>query len=199
MNFDEFKHEIVTRCKAESACEPQFKRILSSETFPEIFTVLKDNFSWSCNHKIIEGEILTAVKTEAAQSEIYVNESVSTGFLLASGRATVRAWDSATVEAWDSATVEASGSATVRASGRATVRASGSATVEASGSATVEAWGSATVEAWGSSFISSYKNIECKLSDHAIFRNTETKEITIVENSYTIITRAAEAPTPDSI
>ena len=153
MNFDEFKNEIIKRCKAESACEAQFRRILNSETFPQIFTVLKDNFSWSCNHKIIDSEILTTVKIEAAQSEIYVNENTSYGFLLA--------WGSATVEAWGSATVRASGSATVRA--------------------------------WGSAFISSYKNIECKLSDHAIFRNTETKEITIVESSYSIINRPISA------
>ena len=55
------------------------------------------------------------------------------GHFEASGRATVRAFDSATVTAFDSATVEASDSATVTASGSATVTAFDSATVTAFG------------------------------------------------------------------
>jgi len=51
----------------------------------------------------------------------------------------------------------------------------------------VKAGGNATVEAWGNAFISSWKNIECKLSDHAIFRNTETRKITVLKGKYTII------------
>jgi len=208
MNYEEFKNEIVTRCKAEGACQTEFKRILNSESFTDIFTVLKDNFSWACIHKIIEAEILTAVLPEANASDIWVNVNTSTGYLFASDSATVRAWGSATVEAWGSATVRASdsatvrawgsatveawGSATVRASDSATVRASDSATVRASDSATVRASDSATVRAWGSAFISSYTNIECKLSDHAIFRNTSTNEITIMEGAYTIITKTPE-------
>ena len=74
----------------------------------------------------------------------------------------------------------------------ATVKACGNATVEAGGNATVEAWDNATVKAGGNAFISSWKNIECKLSDHAIFRNTETREITINAGAYTI--REIEKP-----
>jgi len=160
MNYEEFKNEIVNRCKAEGACQTEFKRILNSESFTDIFTVLKANFSWACDHKIIEAEILTAVLPEANASDIWVNVNTSTGYLFAS--------DSATVEAWGSATVRASGSATVEASGSATVRASGSA------------------------FISSYSNIECKISDHAIYRITSTNEITVMEGAYTIITKTPE-------
>jgi hypothetical protein len=67
------------------------------------------------------------------------------------------------------------------------VEAWDNATVEAWDNATVEAWDNATVEAWGNAFISSCKNIECKLSDHAIFRNTGTNEITIINGRYTVI------------
>ena len=168
--FQIFKDEIVKRCKAESACQPEFKRILSSETFPEIITVLKDNFNWSCVHNIIDIKLIDSIKDEARKCDLWANETTKTGFLLVSN---------ATVEAWDNATVEAGGNATVKAGGNATVKAWGNATVEA--------WDNATVEAWDNAFVSSWKNIECKISDHAIFRNTETKEITINKGRYTVI------------
>jgi hypothetical protein len=184
--FQIFKGEIVKRCKAQSACQPEFKRILSSETFPEIITVLKDNFNWSCIHNIIDVELIDSIKDEARECDLWANETTKTGFLLVSN-ATVEARGNATVEARDNATVEAWGNATVKARGNATVKAGGNATVKARGNATVEAWGNATVEAWGNVFVSSCKNIECKIYDHAIFRNTETKEITMNKGSYTVI------------
>jgi hypothetical protein len=168
--FQIFKDEIVKRCKAESACQPEFKRILSSETFPEIITVLKDNFNWSCVHNIIDVELIDSIKDEAKKCDLLANETTKTGFLLVSN-----------------ATVEAGGNATVKAGDNATVEAWDNATVKAGGNATVKAWGNATVEAGDNAFVSSWKNIECKISDHAIFRNTETKEITINKGRYTVI------------
>ena len=65
----------------------------------------------------------------------------------------------------------------VIASGSATVWASDSATVWASGSATVRALGSATVRASGSAYVNCNTTIECKISDHAIIRRTDTNII----------------------
>jgi hypothetical protein len=92
---------------------------------------------------------------ELASLRVYVSGSheAKAGRVIASGSATVRAYDSATVRAYDSATVEAYGSATVRAYDSATVEAYGSATVRAYGSATVRAYDSATVEAYGSATV----------------------------------------------
>ena len=63
------------------------------------------------------------------------------------------------------------------ACGNATVRAYGNATVEACGNATVRACGDATVEACESSYVTSYDVIECKISDHAIWRIRKTNTI----------------------
>ena len=57
------------------------------------------------------------------------------------------------------------------------VIASGSATVRASDSATVWAFGSATVRASGSAYVNCNTTIECKISDHAIIRRTDTNII----------------------
>ena len=68
---------------------------------------------------------------------------IKSGYVRASGNATVRAWGNAAVIASDNATVKAWGNATVRASDNATVRAWGNAAVIASDNATVRAWGNA--------------------------------------------------------
>jgi len=215
MDFKEFKQIIADRCKAEGACVTEFTKLLASESFLELFTVLKDNINWVFNHNILNAEILFPVKEAANASDIWVNENSSTGYLFAdnvtveawgnatvraSDNATVRASDNATVEAWGNATVRASDNATVRASANATVGASDNATVRASDNATVEAWGNATVEAWGNAtvrasgnaFISSYAVIECKLSEKAIYRNTQNNTITVLDNAYTVITLKPE-------
>jgi len=192
-NFETIKSEILRRAKEAHACTEQFSRAYKSENMAQLCTVIKDNFWWACNNKVLTVDLLEQYKIEFAEHEIYVNVSVERGFMLcdsatvkAYGSATVEAYGSATVKAYDSATVEAWGSATVKAYDRATVEAWGSATVEAWGSATVEAWGSATVkaygsatvkaydsatvEAWDNAYCTSYSTIECKLSDNAIYR-----------------------------
>ena len=115
MNFKEFKTEMVSRCKSKSACTTEFKRVLDSENYKELITVLTDNFSWSCNNKIIDIELLEKVGNKTLNKyDLAINVTVIKGFLLVDN-ATVEAWGSATVEARDSATVEAGGNATVKA------------------------------------------------------------------------------------
>ena len=66
---------------------------------------------------------------------------------------TVKVWDNATVKAW------------------------GNATVEACGNVTVEACDNATVEAWDNVYCTSYRIIECKLSNNAIYRVKSTNTV----------------------
>ena len=175
--FETLKTEILKRAKEQSACKEQYTRALKSNTYQELLQVVKDNFSWAATHKIIDADLIGEYKQVFNDNDIWCNESVSKGFLLATGSATVRATGSATVEAYDRATVEAYDSATVRATGSATVEAYGSATVRAYDRATVEAYDSATVEATGSSYCISYSTIECKLSKNAILRIIPTNTI----------------------
>ena len=140
--FDALKAEILKRAKEKQACKGEYSRALKSNTYQELLQVVKDNFGWASTNKIIDAELIGEYKQEFNENDIWCNESVGIGFLLAYGSATVRAFDSATVRAYDSATVEAYGSATVEAYGSATVMAYGSATVMAYGSATVGAYDS---------------------------------------------------------
>jgi len=184
--FEGLKAEILRRAKEAQACVPEYSRAYKVETLQELMEVVKENFYWCCAHGVITPELVAEHEEEFEWNGIYANKSVKSGYILASGNATVEAWGNATVRAWDNATVRASGNATVRASdnatvrawdnatvrasGNATVRASGNATVRASGNATVEASGNATVEASGNAYVSSFFKIKVRLDEDAIYR-----------------------------
>ena len=175
-NFEAIKAEILKRAKEAHACSEQYGRAYKSQTLQELCDVIKDNFNWAFENKVITAELLMQFREEFAANEIYVNVSVPSGHLLCVS-ATVKAFDSATVEACGNATVEACDSATVKAYGNATVKAFDSATVKAFDSATVKAYDSVTVEANGNAYCTSYSVIECKLSDNAIYRLRSTNTI----------------------
>ena len=64
ISFEEFKEFIVARCKENSACQPEFMRILSSENFEEILTVLKDNYNWCWNNSLFNAEEIKQIDNE---------------------------------------------------------------------------------------------------------------------------------------
>ena len=191
-DFEAIKAEILNRAKAAKACTEQYSRAYKSETLQELCSVIKDNFRWCFNNKVITSNLLMQYREDFAQNDIFINISVRSGFLLcdnatveawgnatvkACGNATVEAWDNATVEACDNATVKAWDNATVKAWDNATVKACDNATVKAWGNATVKAWGNATVKAWGNVYCTSYRIIECKLSNNAIYRVKSTNTV----------------------
>ena len=201
MNFTEIKQVIIDRAKNADACADQFRRAVEAETMPELLKVITDNFTWCCDHKIIDIELLSKIEVPLLdEARLYFNRDVSDGYCLvldaevrasgnaemlafgnakveAFGNATVEAFGNATVRAWDNATVLAFGNATVRAWGNATVRAWGNATVEASGNATVRASGNATVRASGNAFTLSYNSIEHESEGNSIIRWVETNRV----------------------
>ena len=152
--FEKFKDIILNKAKEERACKEQYQRALKSGTFEDLISIIKDNFQWSINHKIIDPILIKEYKEEFHGNGICCNENICNGFLLATGNATVEAY----------------GNATVEATGNATVRAYDNATVEATGNATVRAYDNATVRATGNAYIYSYYIIECKLKDNAVYR-----------------------------
>ena len=160
--FEKFKDIILNKAKEERACKEQYQRALKSGTFEDLISIIKDNFQWSINHKIIDPILIKEYKEEFHGNGICCNENICNGFLLATGNATVEAYGNATVRATDNATV--------RATGNATVEATDNATVEATGNATVRAYDNATVRATGNAYIYSYYIIECKLKDNAVYR-----------------------------
>lgn len=113
--FEEFKTTILERAKKECACKEQYSRALKSDTFEDLMSVIKDNFLWATENKIIDPILINEYKQEFNGNNIWCNENARNGFLLltgnttaeATGNTTVRAYDNATVEAYDNTTVEA--------------------------------------------------------------------------------------------
>ena len=165
-DFEDIKAEILNRAKAAKACTEQYSRAYKSETLQELCSVIKDNFNWCFNNKVITSNLLMQYREDFAQNDIFINISVRSGFLLCDN-ATVEAWGNATVEAWGNATVKARDNATVKAYGNATVKAYGNATVEAWDNATVKAWDNATVEACDNATVEAYGNVTVEAWDNA--------------------------------
>ncbi len=192
--FSEIKEEILKRARTAKACRAQYLRAYEAETLPALMNVIKDNFDWCVRTRTIDTGLIMRYRDEFADNDIFVNTFTNRGFLLASGSATaeassfttvvacdnatvmayciakVVAFDNATVEARGIATVEAHDNATVRAQDNVAVTAYGNATVEAYAYATIRAYDNVTVEAHDYAYCSSFVKIDCKLSDHAIYR-----------------------------
>jgi len=189
--FEKFKDIILNKAKEERACKEQYQRALKSGTFEDLISIIKDNFQWSINHKIIDPILIKEYKEEFHGNGICCNENICNGFLLATGNATVeaygnatvRATDNATVRAYDNATVRATGNATVEAYGNATVRATDNATVRATGNATVEATDNATVEATGNATVRAYDNATVRAYDNATVRATDNATVRATDNA----------------
>ncbi len=190
MEFNDFKNEILRRAKEADACSGEYRRAYQSNDYSELMQVIKDNFDFAVRCNVIDPSLIETYKDQFNANQIYCNVDASSGFLLASGNATVEAWGDATVRASGDATVEASGNATVEASGNATVRAWGDATVRASGDATVEASGNA--------YVTSYYVIECKLHDNAIYRIRESNTVRYASDNINFEKVSAYGPERDT-
>lgn len=101
-DFEDIKAEILNRAKAAKACTEQYSRAYKSETLQELCSVIKDNFNWCFNNKVITSNLLMQYREDFAQNDIFINISVRSGFLLCDN-ATVKAYGNATVKAWDNA------------------------------------------------------------------------------------------------
>lgn len=101
--FEEFKDIILNKAKEESACKGQYQRALKSGTFEDLISIIKDNFQWSINHKIIDPILIKEYKQEFNVNGIWCNENICNGFLLATGNAIVEATGNATVRAYGNA------------------------------------------------------------------------------------------------
>ena len=103
--FKEFKEAVIEKCKEQSACVSEFRKLLAAKNYKELIKVLTANFNWSSNYRIFTLDAFKIVdKKYLNNNDLHINTSTSAGYLFV-----------------DSATVEASGSATVRAWGSAYV------------------------------------------------------------------------------
>lgn len=104
-NFEALKKIILDKAKAANACKGEYKRAYTAKCIKELMNVVKDNFEWCLNNKVIDANLIDEYKQEFAEGQIWHNEDVEIGYMLATGNASVRAFGSASVEASGSAYV----------------------------------------------------------------------------------------------
>lgn len=61
-NFETIKSEILRRAKEAHACTEQFSRAYKSGNMAQLCTVIKDNFWWACNKKVLTVDLLEQYK-----------------------------------------------------------------------------------------------------------------------------------------
>ena len=192
--FKEFKDEILKRAKEANAYKQEYGRAYKSNTFDELMLVIKDNFSFAVNKKVIDPELIEDYKEEFIASDIYCNQYTEKGYLLVSDFSMENINGNVVVNVWDNATIQnVRGNATIQnVWGNATIQnvrdnatiqdVRGNATIQnVRDNATIQnVWGNATIQnvrdnatiqdVRDNAYISSYYLIECKLHDNAILR-----------------------------
>jgi len=175
-SFDELKNYTIENCKRLSACQPEFKRILSSSNSEELLQVIKDNIHWVITNKLFTTDDIQDWfgKDLLNKSGIYVSEIVSLEVknsvslvFLGSSSATIKTLGSS------SATIKTLGSS--------------SATIETLGSssATIKTWdsSSATIETWDSSSA----NYELKSTSFGTIKDLTKKKLIVYKSAFEII------------
>jgi len=194
--FEEFRLEFIQTCRDNNACEPEFRRLISTDTKENFFKVIKHNINWCFQKGILSTKILLEnfsveelnsfdIYTSGEHNVVTSGQEIRNMITLESSQATVETWGSsqATVETWGSS------QATVKTleSSQATVITleSSQATVKTWGSsqATVETWGSsqATVETWGSS------QAKLDYSNGGLIQDRSNRKIFIKKSDYEIV------------
>jgi hypothetical protein len=94
-----FSKSLQCRGKQAPVCATAYGRACQSKSFADLAQVIKDHFHYAVKHGIIDASLISKNKEEFAENNIYCNENVFSGFLLACGDAHVEAWDNSRVEA----------------------------------------------------------------------------------------------------
>ncbi len=204
--FDEIKQEILRRAKEAQACKGEYGRAYSAGDsagdMAELMRVVKDNFAWCCNNKVLTADLFERYNEELAAHDIFCNVNVESGYLLACGsskvtaydRSEVTAYDRSEVTAWDSSKVTACGSSKVTAWDSSEVTACGSSEVTAwdssevtaCGSSKVTACGSSKVTAWDSSEVTAYDSSKVTAWDSSKVTAWDSSEVTAYGGSYVV-------------
>jgi len=168
MFLDEtFREEIIRLCKENSACKPEFKKLVSAETEEDFCNVLKDNFHWCVENNVVTESIVTKYKEIFNCNSIYGNENVEDGYLIVTGNSEVYAYSNSEVHARGNSVVYAYDNSKVYTRGNSKVYAYGNSEVIARDNSVVIARGNSKVYAYGNSEVHAYDNSEVHAYDNS--------------------------------
>ncbi|MCM1503365.1 MAG: hypothetical protein NC115_11995 [Bacteroidales bacterium] len=154
--FNQLKSIILERARKANACREQYGRAYAAETMEQLMEVIRDNFYWCCEYKVIDADLIAEYEKPFSDGRIWANTDVTDGYLIASGTSTVIASGTSTVIASDTSTVRAYGTSTVRAHNTSKVEAYDTSTVIAYDTSTVRAHNTSKVRAHNTSKVEAY-------------------------------------------
>ena len=73
--YASIREEIISRCKSESACVPEFKKLVEAKDESEFIQVLIDNILW-CQHTDRKNKILTCELVERFDPSIRMDKGI---------------------------------------------------------------------------------------------------------------------------
>jgi len=165
--FETFKEYFAAKSKEQSACSGEYKKLLASENWEQILTVMKNNANWCYIYKVIDADILEQYIPDEILLEngIYVkkNNIVQKEGLAVYYSSTSKHYDSSTSEHYDSSTSKHYGSSTSKHYGSSTSKHYDSSTSEHYDSSTSKHYDSSTSEHYDSS---TSKHYDSSTSEH---------------------------------
>ena len=168
--IEELKNEILRRAHEAHACAEQYGRAYKAETLDGLMQVVRDNFHWCCNNKVLDGALIDAYREEFNAGKIWHNEeAITEGFMLMDGSSRGEFYGSSQGVFYDSSQGVFYGSSQGVFYG--------SSRGEFHGSSRGEFHGSSCGVFYDSSYAISYDVKECELHDHALYRIISRNEV----------------------
>jgi hypothetical protein len=198
-SFEDFKTDFTADCKAHSACQPEFKKVLVSENWRQLLAVIKANMQWCVNEGVITLQVLANVPdAELLAVDIYLNKNDlelnkqecelfnSTATLWGNSTATLRENSTATLRENSTATLRENSTATLWGNSTATLWENSTATLWENSTATL--WENSTATLWGNSYIDIYEYGKAvSINDNSICRERSTGKIYLSNNKLEIV------------
>ena len=180
--FNEIKNEIISRAKKALACKKEYVRAYKSKTLAELMQVVKDNFAWVCEHRVITTSFIEEYEEEFSKNNIWLNRDVVNGHLLCVD-SSVKAYGESSVIAYGRSSVEAYGHSSVKAFGRSSVTAFDRSSVTAFDHSSVTAYGYSSVTAYAYSSVEAYGHSSVKAYDHSSVEALSYSSVTALNYS----------------
>ena len=121
--FEELKEELLKRAKEHHACTYQYRRALKAETWDQLMSVIRDNFTWASDARVLTSKLISKYEKRFASYKIYANKSVKGGFILVDGNTRIETTDATKVFALDNAEVVMRGKGWIKAMHHAKITA----------------------------------------------------------------------------
>ena len=175
--FEETKAKLIVSAKLADACKEGFTKLKEAKTWFDLCVIARESFEWCIDNDLLTPELMTEHCKDCNNANLYCNENVTNGFVLATGNSEIDVHGHCLVVAKDNSIVHAYDTSYVIAKDHANIMCWDSTRVHAEGYALVTAYNhsvvdvekgtSAAVEAFDSSIIFASEDTSTTLNDSA--------------------------------